>query len=555
MERAMKFRDINHLSGEYLHKKEKQKLWYFPPYTPSHEQETSFAFPDKGKKALTPQEVANEEEWLKSIPIGENGKRMDRQIILSERYDKDNPGLAGGSVELICLWLLKQAGQFAVKEVLGWMKKMILKEESAEQMLDRFIGSHCEAGLRLLEDATKLVGGKNREEEWIRMAIEKFALSSSAEGTDFGKAKSMFCTAVCYHLLGEYPNAKDWFIKARNKGDGLRQREVKEINDFVASLAKLLNSGYPNLPALGYPSRLAISSSGSGSERYRDQEEPRLANERQKGEQQKKILKELIQYHFDSGYKHWLSNELQNAVNKFSKILELDINHARAREMRGRAYLARRDNGKALDDLKQVPPDTISVSGLVSRGVAHRRLGKNYEAKTDFSLAIEKDSMNAEAFARRGETYLAMRQPEKALLDLDRAINLDCKQHFALTYRGQLYLERGEIDKALPDFSRAIQQSSKNALALLGRGRIHYRLKEYPKAHDDFDKIIRFFGNHALAYAERGRANQAMGKLKDAFDDYTNALTLDSSLDWVKPALDEVRPLLAEQQAREARSL
>jgi tetratricopeptide (TPR) repeat protein len=434
------------------------------------------------------------------------------------------------------------------------MKEKILKKESAEQKLDRFIGSHCEAGLRFLEDYTKLVGGENRKEEWIRMAIEKFTLSSSAEGTDFGKAKSMFCTAVCYHLLGEYPSAKDWFIEAHKRGEGLKQRKVKEIKDFVDSLAYLLNSGYPNLPALGYPSRLAISSSGSGSEHPRDQEEPKLANERQEGEQQRKSRKELIQYHFDSGYQHWLDHDFQDAVNKFSQVLRLDRNHARAREMRGRAYLALRKNGPALNDLKQVPPDSISVSSLVSRGVAHRRLNNNEEAEKDFSLAIEKDSTNAEALARRGETYLAMNQPEKALPDLDRAISLDCKQHFALTYRGKIYLERGEIDKALTDFSRAIKQSSKNALALLGRGSIYYRLKEYPKARDDFDAIIHFFGDHALAYAKRGRANQAMGKLKDAFDDYTKALTLDSSLDWVKPALDEVRPLLAEQQAGGASS-
>ena len=118
---------------------------------------------DKGKCQLTPKEVANEEEWLKSRPIDENGKPMDKQIILSERYGKDNPGLAGGSWELIGLWLLKQAGEFAVKEILGWTKKVILKEESAEQKVDRLIRSYGETGLGFLEDSLN-VGGANMRE-------------------------------------------------------------------------------------------------------------------------------------------------------------------------------------------------------------------------------------------------------------------------------------------------------------------------------------------------------------------------------------------------------
>jgi hypothetical protein len=35
--------------------------------------------------------VADEEEQLKSKPIGEDGKPMDKQIVLSKHYGKDNP--------------------------------------------------------------------------------------------------------------------------------------------------------------------------------------------------------------------------------------------------------------------------------------------------------------------------------------------------------------------------------------------------------------------------------------------------------------------------------
>jgi hypothetical protein len=51
---------------------------------------------DKGKRLLSPEEVRQLKKWLKSIPIGEDGKPIEKQIILSEHYGKDNPGLPGG---------------------------------------------------------------------------------------------------------------------------------------------------------------------------------------------------------------------------------------------------------------------------------------------------------------------------------------------------------------------------------------------------------------------------------------------------------------------------
>ena len=682
---------------------------------------------NKGKRQLTLQEVADEEEQLKSRPIDENGKPMDKQIILSERYGKDNPGLAGGSWELIGLWLLKQAGQFVVKEGLGWMKKMILKEESAEQKVDRLIRSYGETGLGFLEDSLNLVGGENMKGEWMRMAISNFEFASNAEGSVFGQAKSMFCTAVCYHLIGEYPNARRWFEGAQEKGKKLNQRGVKDIEDFMKSLNTLLSSYRSDLPTLGYCRRLAIESSSSDrvtietlqsekqaldkalqGERNKvstldrdkrelqnkvstldrdkrelqnkvstldqdnkilqkekqaleydkqvlqrdkqalqnkvsilDQDNKILQKEKQALEYDKQVLqrdkqalqskvntldrhdktlqveKQVLEYNnqilqrekrdlqnkvstldqnnktlqdknktllnqydqriqdlekhtreltallqqarqetqnlVESGEQLMRAKQYQKALDTLSQALRLDKNHARARELRGRTYLALRQDAEALEDLKQVPDSFLA---LVSRGVAYQRLDNNEEAVENFSRAIKQDDTNAEVFLRRGLAYLERGKEgdlDLALLDFSRVGD----HPFALAYSGQAYVKRrkeGDLDLALTAFSQAIDRDPKNAIALLERGMIYFQRGNNTLAMNDFTTIIRSHGNHAVAYAERGKTYQAMGKLEKAFDDYKMAFGLDNQLTWVKQALDEIRPLLAEPQATGASS-
>jgi HEAT repeat protein len=64
--------------------------------TSLHEPETSSVFPDKGKNALTPDELAAEAEQLKRFPFAENGQRAPNLIPLSDKSTLDEPRMLGG---------------------------------------------------------------------------------------------------------------------------------------------------------------------------------------------------------------------------------------------------------------------------------------------------------------------------------------------------------------------------------------------------------------------------------------------------------------------------
>ena len=157
---------------------------------------------------------------------------------------------------------------------------------------------------------------------------------------------------------------------------------------------------------------------------------------------------------------------------------------------------------------------------LHNSGTQLLRSGRRQEAWEEFNRMLELDENDTFALVSRGVTYRRLGQPEKALKDFTRALELDENDTFALMSRGETYRLIGENNKALPDINRAIQLDPNDATAIGTRGQIY----------------------------------QAMGKPRKAFDDYTKALAFDSSLNWVRQALDEVRPLIDEQQAAGASS-
>ena len=102
-------------------------------------------------------------------------------------------------------------------------------------MLGILIGRDFKIGLAYLDDARD-APNDTMQNKWIEKAHEKFMEASYTETGSTQQAKSMFCTAVCYHLLGAHDLAIKWFEKTQEKGDGLNKDEVKEIEVFLKKL-------------------------------------------------------------------------------------------------------------------------------------------------------------------------------------------------------------------------------------------------------------------------------------------------------------------------------
>jgi hypothetical protein len=165
-----------------------------------HQYQLSDKQQSKGKELAS----AEGKDQFSGVAIGEDGKPMEKKIILSERYDKGNPGLAGG-VTGILETFGTAAASWAVKKSLDklceFAKNVIMgKKESAEEKLDRFFMSHYQTGLGHLKNATKL-----HDDEWrkgsIREAANNFMTAADLVQTGcFVKAKSKVNVVRCRML-------------------------------------------------------------------------------------------------------------------------------------------------------------------------------------------------------------------------------------------------------------------------------------------------------------------------------------------------------------------
>jgi tetratricopeptide (TPR) repeat protein/WD40 repeat protein len=189
------------------------------------------------------------------------------------------------------------------------------------------------------------------------------------------------------------------------------------------------------------------------------------------------------------GDDHRQTGRWPQAVEAYSKALELDPRFADALFARAGAYTAMGQPDKTLADsdrLTKLNPD--NPWSWNARAVTYARLGQPGKAVPDFSRAIELDPKPATFWCNRGVAYSDLGQPEKAVADYTRAIELDQKYETAWLYRGIAYQQLGQPGKAVPDLSRAIELNPKTAWTWSNRGLAHQQLGQYAEATADLEQ-------------------------------------------------------------------
>ena len=107
------------------------------------------------------------------------------------------------------------------------------------------------------------------------------------------------------------------------------------------------------------------------------------------------------------------------------------------------------------------------VGAYFNRGAAHFRLGDYRQAIRDYDKAIELDPKYAWAYLGRGATYDHLGDYRQAIRDYDRAIELDPKWAWAYLGRGVAYFSLGDYRQGLEDFKIAARLGSKTAQDVL----------------------------------------------------------------------------------------
>ncbi len=233
---------------------------------------------------------------------------------------------------------------------------------------------------------------------------------------------------------------------------------------------------------------------------------------------------DLLHY-FARARRSYMSGQLDNAIEQYTQVINLNPDHAEAYYNRGCAYADKGKYDKAIEDCTRAIELDPNVAGYYNtRGNCYNYQGKYDMAIEDYSKAIEFQPNFAPAYGSRGNAHLAKGKYDKAIEDCTRAIELDPNVAWYYNTRGNCY--QGKYDKAIEDFSKVIELQPNFAPAYGSRGNVYLFTGERGKAIEDFSKQIKLRPHDAMAYFNRGNAYLITRKLEESIADYTRAIEL-----------------------------
>jgi len=236
----------------------------------------------------------------------------------------------------------------------------------------------------------------------------------------------------------------------------------------------------------------------------------------------------------------------------------------------------------AVDDLtlaidRYGAQNKIAAPVFMRRARSFLKLGQFDKAIADYSTAIALQPELTDGYSARGDLYAKHEQYRKALADYDAAIRVSRAPvaRFDIE-RGDMLRKLEEPEQALASYEKAVERAQERYDKLVAidrampdltpeeretflkwaaekrdkpirranirRGIVLRDLDRLDEAAAAFDKAIKLKPEAGYAYVQRGWIYEKQGRFKQALADYERATQLDYDSEWLKKALQRVKP-------------
>lgn len=264
--------------------------------------------------------------------------------------------------------------------------------------------------------------------------------------------------------------------------------------------------------------------------------------------------------HLKKGEDAYEAKNYTEAIDYFTKVIEVKSDHDKALNYRGLSYEQTKEFDKAIADLKN------AVTLKEKEAEYHANLGRVYykaekytEAVASLAIAIDRDKKLIDAYhyklyshialvqypaaVKVGEEAVAKEKNENTYYDLGVAQDsLMLFKEAAYSFGRSVFYNSKKVDAyiglaysnmKLNDFAKALEAADKalsldpeNVHALIVRSDIHVANRNPQKAVDDISKIISYHPKEVKYYLMRADKYEELGQTQNAIADYTKALTL-----------------------------
>ncbi len=206
------------------------------------------------------------------------------------------------------------------------------------------------------------------------------------------------------------------------------------------------------------------------------------------------------------------------SLQKLNEAIELDRDCAEAYFQRaGILADARKYDRQALNDYSravELQPNETRYHNM--RGLFLLTRQQYDGAESDFTAAVQTDPKYVQAWNNRGLVKLARGDYQAAIADFDKAVEIDPNYADGYNNRGFAWFQAAVDEKALADFNRTLELKPDFINAINNRGMLHMKLKQFQAAADDFSAAIQLdeanikhYQNRRVAYQQLGLTGQA----------------------------------------------
>ena len=233
------------------------------------------------------------------------------------------------------------------------------------------------------------------------------------------------------------------------------------------------------------------------------------------------------EFAFHQGNLQVVLRNIDEAIEDYTRAINLDPNYVEAYKNRGMAYRNKGDYDLAIEDFgKAIQLNPNFAEAYFSRGSIYVKKGDIDHAMEDFSTAIELKPDYAEAYCNRGNAYHRNCEIDCAVANYDKAIELEPDYINAYYNRGTAYVNKADFDLAILDYNRVIGLKPDSADAHFGRGVAYFEKGNYSQAIEDFNKVIELKPDSTDIFSNRGVAHYLKGEYGRAIEDYDKVIEL-----------------------------
>lgn len=250
---------------------------------------------------------------------------------------------------------------------------------------------------------------------------------------------------------------------------------------------------------------------------------------RQKTEKKTKSVAKEGDKAFFKGVQYILSNDHDQAIEEFSKSVQVNSETVETYVALANLYRSKGDIDRAIRIrqniiLRPSISEQIRTRALTDLGLDYRKAGFLNRALRTFLEVLKKEPTNLECLEETEKIYEEMKDWANAFAMRQKISRLSKGNHEHIlahqqTELGKAYQEEGDFSKARASFSKAISIDKACVDAYLHLGDLHFSRQEYKKAIGTWKKVVQVAPRFTfLAYRRLEGAYARMENLEPVED-------------------------------------